>query len=359
MTRAILLDLSQQIKAATRIREGLAEPLMEKCSLLFDEIAIAFLPHQATELANVLGRVSPTIIESDSDALLEEYYLPHRLRQMRSVHSDTWLFTTREGVRSLPWSSLHLFVHEDPRERKKQETLNRQSVRAQFLHARTQLRFQTNVKRAVAITTPSNWTVETLRNNYPTSPALERARVAYEGAFDRDESIAPREERSYVLLSSSRDQRDRTGWAEDVLRSAMTVLPIMPEIRVFGKGDSTTMTIAHKACGFVDDESLRTLYRGALVYIHPTNFEGFGLPLAEAMQAGTPVIAPCGSAVTEVAGEGAFKTIDSAAKYLSELITNAEQWKAASAAALKRAKVYRWDRCAGIIVEQMTNVLEE
>jgi alpha-1,3-rhamnosyl/mannosyltransferase len=133
----------------------------------------------------------------------------------------------------------------------------------------------------------------------------------------------------------------------------------MPEIRVFGQEEGASMTIPYTPLGFIDDSHLYALYGSALAYIHPSRFEGFGLPLAEAMQVGTPVIAPKGSAVSEVAGEGAFGSVESAARYLAEIIVNRVRWKSASDAALQRAKLYRWDRCAGIIAAQMSQALQQ
>lgn len=54
--------------------------------------------------------------------------------------------------------------------------------------------------------------------------------------------------------------------------------------------------------GFVTDDALRALYRAADLYVQPSLYEGFGLPVLEAMASGTPVIASNVSAMPEVAG---------------------------------------------------------
>ncbi|MGH9265342.1 MAG: glycosyltransferase, partial [Acidimicrobiales bacterium] len=57
--------------------------------------------------------------------------------------------------------------------------------------------------------------------------------------------------------------------------------------------------------GLVSDAELAALYNGAEFVVHPSRFEGFGLPVLEAMQCGTPVIATTSAAVPEVAGDAA------------------------------------------------------
>jgi glycosyltransferase involved in cell wall biosynthesis len=54
--------------------------------------------------------------------------------------------------------------------------------------------------------------------------------------------------------------------------------------------------------GEVSDEELARLYRGARCLVYPSLYEGFGLPVAEALACGCPVVTSAGSAMTEVAG---------------------------------------------------------
>lgn len=61
--------------------------------------------------------------------------------------------------------------------------------------------------------------------------------------------------------------------------------------------------------GPVDDDELKKLYRNALALVYPSLYEGFGLPILEAMAAGTPVITSNYSATAEIAG-GAARLVD-------------------------------------------------
>ncbi len=67
----------------------------------------------------------------------------------------------------------------------------------------------------------------------------------------------------------------------------------------------------------VDDASLPALYSGATAFVYPSHYEGFGLPVLEAMQCGCPVITSRDAAIVEVAGEAAIHVDANDAKALT------------------------------------------
>jgi glycosyltransferase involved in cell wall biosynthesis len=58
--------------------------------------------------------------------------------------------------------------------------------------------------------------------------------------------------------------------------------------------------------GFVPDEDLPALYKGAIFFVYPSLYEGFGLPALEAMRMGTPVLISNVSSLSEVGGDAAL-----------------------------------------------------
>jgi glycosyltransferase involved in cell wall biosynthesis len=98
--------------------------------------------------------------------------------------------------------------------------------------------------------------------------------------------------------------------------------------------------------GEVPDEQLPALYSGALAFVYPSLYEGFGLPVLEAMQCGAPVIAS--RAVAEVGGEAAIyaDTALELAQAMRDVALHADrlaEWRERS---LARAREFTWDRAA-------------
>jgi glycosyltransferase involved in cell wall biosynthesis len=98
--------------------------------------------------------------------------------------------------------------------------------------------------------------------------------------------------------------------------------------------------------GEIPDEALPALYSGALAFVYPSLYEGFGLPVLEAMQCGAAVIAS--RAVAEAAGDAAVyaDTPEELARAMREVVARPE-WRAELAArSLDRAREFSWERTA-------------
>ena len=104
------------------------------------------------------------------------------------------------------------------------------------------------------------------------------------------------------------------------------------------------------ASGAVDDARLAELYSGALAFLYPSLYEGFGLPLVEAMQCGAAVIASRDPAVMEVCGGAAVHAGARDTRAWVEAMTAAierPEWLAQQRArSLERARDFSWPRTA-------------
>jgi glycosyltransferase involved in cell wall biosynthesis len=102
--------------------------------------------------------------------------------------------------------------------------------------------------------------------------------------------------------------------------------------------------------GFVDDEDLPDLYRGARLFVLPSLAEGFGLTVLEAMASGTPVIASNLSAIPEVVGDAAILVKPTRVEALTEamrrVLDDGDLARRLAADGLRRARRFSWNRAA-------------
>jgi glycosyltransferase involved in cell wall biosynthesis len=92
--------------------------------------------------------------------------------------------------------------------------------------------------------------------------------------------------------------------------------------------------------GYVEKEQLAELYRGAAALVLPSRYEGFGLPVLEAMACGTPVVAAPDAALVEVAGDAAIFAEPPLAEALQVALASRDRLRAAG---LERAQAFSWE----------------
>ena len=102
--------------------------------------------------------------------------------------------------------------------------------------------------------------------------------------------------------------------------------------------------------GFVDDQDLPFLYSRAKIFIFMSQYEGFGLPVLEAMKCGCPVICSDNSSLPEIVGDSAIKIHHSDKDLLissiRELIINDDLREHLSLQCFERSQSFSWDKCA-------------
>lgn len=102
--------------------------------------------------------------------------------------------------------------------------------------------------------------------------------------------------------------------------------------------------------GYVSRERLRELYRSATLFVYPSHFEGFGLPVLEAMACGVPVITTAAGALPEAAGDAALTVqpgnATEIAGSLRTLLASEEKRLELSSRGLERAKQFSWARAS-------------
>jgi alpha-1,3-rhamnosyl/mannosyltransferase len=98
-----------------------------------------------------------------------------------------------------------------------------------------------------------------------------------------------------------------------------------------------------------------TLYRGAAALVYPSRYEGFGLPVLEAMACGTPVIASRAASIPEVLGDAGVLLDPDDEPGWAEAIARVvgDEWERGRMrmAGLTRAKAFTWARTASITLD--------
>jgi glycosyltransferase involved in cell wall biosynthesis len=147
----------------------------------------------------------------------------------------------------------------------------------------------------------------------------------------------------YVLFVGSVEERKNPLLAADAARAVGRTLVVVGPERDAGLVAELRARGADVR-GFAGKEELADLYREAAALVFPTRYEGFGLPVAEAMASGTPVVAAPDAALREIAGDAAvFAEPAELAGGIRRALAERDQLVAAG---LRRAAQFSWDETA-------------
>jgi len=150
----------------------------------------------------------------------------------------------------------------------------------------------------------------------------------------------PAAEGEYVLAVGTLEPRKNLGRVVEAAARAGAELRVVGA-RGWGGVDTAGWL------GEVSDEELAALYRGARALVFPSLYEGFGIPVLEAMASGTPVVTSAGGATEEIAGGAAVLVdpldIDAIATGIDEAAGRRDELRALG---LARAETYTWTAVA-------------
>jgi glycosyltransferase involved in cell wall biosynthesis len=172
----------------------------------------------------------------------------------------------------------------------------------------------------------------------------EKIHVVPNAVDDTFTPDGPRAEGDYVLAVGTLEPR------KNLARAIEAAARIGADLRVVGargwggveaRGANVTWL------GEVDDEELARQYRGALCVVYPSLYEGFGLPVLEAMACGAPVVTSAGGATGEVAADAAVLVDPLDAGAIADGMTDAMARRdELRPRGLVRARMFSWDDAA-------------
>ena len=281
--------------------------------------------------------ITPEVVPVHRYAARLAWHLPRRLRNLRPsvAHFQYVIPPTYGGPSVLTVHDISYDIRPDLEDRAAGLVLRRLVPRS--------------LERAARILTGSEWTKSDLVRRYRLDPA--RVVVTPYGVNDAFSPDGPRPEVApYILfVGALRSRKDPVTAIEALTRlpSDMRLVMIGPPR---GEAERVRMTISRlglerrvEVLGHVSQTELTAYYRGAQCFVLPSLYEGFGLPVVEAMASGTPVVSTSLTAIPEVA-EGAAILVpaqdpDALADGVLRALAERDRLVAAG---LERARRYSW-----------------
>lgn len=163
--------------------------------------------------------------------------------------------------------------------------------------------------------------------------------------------------KSYLLFVSSLEPRKNIDFLIEALQAANTDIPLVlagwhgwGDKKWLEKIKETNLKNRIYVIGHVSDDDLKTIYNGAQALVYPSLYEGFGLPIVEAMACGCPVICSNKASMPEVAGNAAALIdpvrSDELAHAIETVVHDTEIRNKLIKKGFKQAAGFTWDHTA-------------
>lgn len=160
----------------------------------------------------------------------------------------------------------------------------------------------------------------------------------------------------YVLCVGSLEPRKNLARLLQAWQSVQAKLPHLSLVLVGAKGHVfrdaglTETPPRVQLTGYLSDDLLTSVYAGAQMFVYPSIYEGFGLPLLEAMKSGVPVITSNVTSLPEIAGDAACLVdpldVSAIGDGIERLATDGALRATLTARGIQRAAQFNWDQAA-------------
>lgn len=253
----------------------------------------------------------------------------------------------------------------------------RTALRTAYKNYRYMRPLRRALKRAGVILTVSSHTREDLKKHFRVKDKKMKTAqlgVSMDPAKTHIKSKLELPEKPYLLFFGGIDGRRRA--VDDLVAAYNSLKADGHDIQLVLAGEnfpspegipgeavrSAVMSSSYRedivTAGYIDDATKQSLLRGALAFVFPTRYEGFGIPVLESMLMECPVIAYKNSAVPEVGGKhvlyaDGWQGIKAQAERLLKMPAKERQKLIAEAKA--HAQNFTWDKTAAAIYEELIN----
>jgi glycosyltransferase involved in cell wall biosynthesis len=242
------------------------------------------------------------------------------------------------------------------------------------------------MERAQAILAVSSATQRQIEHFFP--PSIDKVWVIHEGVRKSPISEKPTEEfpydREYVLYLGTLEPRKNLVTAIEAFDAFLTLHPEQATLArfvlagAFGWGTEPVVEAADRvnakwqfvephgvvqALGKVSEEEKWRLLSHAAAFLFPSLYEGFGLPILEAMSAGTPVITTACGALGEVGGDAVLAVdpldVEQMSFAIAQCVLVPEGTQVLRRAGQEQVKKFSWERAARETMEVILQVMKQ